>query len=179
MQCEVFLKEQFTHKRPVTNSIAMFQITLGRATKDKQIDVDLSLEGPAWKISRKQGHYSWHSWLNCTVLSFVCMCSVLLPDAKYYAKYSFAPLNLYSSFTKLSQRHFSYFFKREGIMFLSDLMTTFQHILNCPSVSHDHWLYITASHLGLLLVCQMFLYTDCYPCKTSAMSVKRGFQFSP
>uniref|UniRef100_A0A8C1MMG2 Microspherule protein 1 n=1 Tax=Cyprinus carpio TaxID=7962 RepID=A0A8C1MMG2_CYPCA len=32
-----------------------FQITLGRATKDKQIDVDLSLEGPAWKISRKQG----------------------------------------------------------------------------------------------------------------------------
>lgn len=31
------------------------QITLGRATKDKQIDVDLSLEGPAWKISRKQG----------------------------------------------------------------------------------------------------------------------------
>uniref|UniRef100_A0A4W5RKT3 Microspherule protein 1 n=1 Tax=Hucho hucho TaxID=62062 RepID=A0A4W5RKT3_9TELE len=31
------------------------EITLGRATKDKQIDVDLSLEGPAWKISRKQG----------------------------------------------------------------------------------------------------------------------------
>lgn len=31
------------------------QITLGRATKDNQIDVDLSLEGPAWKISRKQG----------------------------------------------------------------------------------------------------------------------------
>lgn len=31
------------------------QITLGRATKDKPIDVDLSLEGPAWKISRKQG----------------------------------------------------------------------------------------------------------------------------
>ncbi|XP_060022301.1 microspherule protein 1 isoform X2 [Lagenorhynchus albirostris] len=30
-------------------------ITLGRATKDNQIDVDLSLEGPAWKISRKQG----------------------------------------------------------------------------------------------------------------------------
>lgn len=33
------------------------QITLGRATKDKQIDVDLSLEGPAWKISRKQGDH--------------------------------------------------------------------------------------------------------------------------
>lgn len=31
------------------------QITLGRATKDKPIDIDLSLEGPAWKISRKQG----------------------------------------------------------------------------------------------------------------------------
>ena|SRR6218665_2336247 len=32
-----------------------FQITLGRSTKDNQIDVDLSLEGPAWKISRRQG----------------------------------------------------------------------------------------------------------------------------
>ncbi|XP_040395462.1 microspherule protein 1 isoform X2 [Cygnus olor] len=31
------------------------QITLGRATRDNQIDVDLALEGPAWKISRKQG----------------------------------------------------------------------------------------------------------------------------
>ncbi|XP_064899467.1 microspherule protein 1 isoform X6 [Columba livia] len=31
------------------------EITLGRATKDNQIDVDLALEGPAWKISRKQG----------------------------------------------------------------------------------------------------------------------------
>uniref|UniRef100_UPI00358E73FA microspherule protein 1 isoform X5 n=1 Tax=Myxine glutinosa TaxID=7769 RepID=UPI00358E73FA len=31
------------------------EITLGRATKHSQIDVDLSLEGPAWKISRKQG----------------------------------------------------------------------------------------------------------------------------
>ncbi|XP_040395461.1 microspherule protein 1 isoform X1 [Cygnus olor] len=31
------------------------EITLGRATRDNQIDVDLALEGPAWKISRKQG----------------------------------------------------------------------------------------------------------------------------
>lgn len=31
------------------------EITLGRATKDNQIDVDLSLEGPAWKVSRRQG----------------------------------------------------------------------------------------------------------------------------
>lgn len=35
--------------------IVHLQITLGRATKDNQIDVDLSLEGPAWKISRRQG----------------------------------------------------------------------------------------------------------------------------
>ena len=34
---------------------AYLQITLGRATKDNPIDVDLSLEGPAWKISRRQG----------------------------------------------------------------------------------------------------------------------------
>jgi len=31
------------------------EITLGRATKDNPIDVDLALEGPAWKISRRQG----------------------------------------------------------------------------------------------------------------------------
>jgi len=31
------------------------KITLGRSTKDNQIDVDLALEGPAWKISRRQG----------------------------------------------------------------------------------------------------------------------------
>lgn len=36
-------------------SLMVTQITLGRATKDKPIDIDLSLEGPAWKISRKQG----------------------------------------------------------------------------------------------------------------------------
>ena len=31
------------------------QITLGRSTKDAAVDIDLSLEGPAWKVSRKQG----------------------------------------------------------------------------------------------------------------------------
>ncbi|XP_047097684.1 microspherule protein 1 isoform X3 [Schistocerca piceifrons] len=31
------------------------EITMGRTTKDSSVDVDLSLEGPAWKISRRQG----------------------------------------------------------------------------------------------------------------------------
>lgn len=31
------------------------EITLGRAAKENKIDVDLALEGPAWKVSRKQG----------------------------------------------------------------------------------------------------------------------------
>lgn len=31
------------------------EITIGRMTKDNVIDVDLSLEGPSWKISRRQG----------------------------------------------------------------------------------------------------------------------------
>ncbi|XP_059092985.1 microspherule protein 1-like [Tigriopus californicus] len=31
------------------------EITLGRTSKDQSVDVDLKLEGPAWKISRKQG----------------------------------------------------------------------------------------------------------------------------
>jgi len=35
--------------------LCLCKITLGRSTKDNQIDVDLSLEGPAWKISRRQG----------------------------------------------------------------------------------------------------------------------------
>ena len=36
-------------------AILALQITLGRATREQSIDVDLSLEGPAWKISRRQG----------------------------------------------------------------------------------------------------------------------------
>ncbi|CAL1531770.1 unnamed protein product [Lymnaea stagnalis] len=31
------------------------EISLGRSTKDNHVDVDLSLEGPAWKVSRRQG----------------------------------------------------------------------------------------------------------------------------
>jgi len=31
------------------------EISLGRATKDNHVDVDLSLEGPSWKVSRRQG----------------------------------------------------------------------------------------------------------------------------
>uniref|UniRef100_A0A1E1XL00 Microspherule protein 1 n=1 Tax=Amblyomma sculptum TaxID=1581419 RepID=A0A1E1XL00_AMBSC len=31
------------------------EITIGRMTKDNAIDVDLSLEGPSWKVSRRQG----------------------------------------------------------------------------------------------------------------------------
>lgn len=31
------------------------EITIGRMTKDNPIDIDLSLEGPSWKISRRQG----------------------------------------------------------------------------------------------------------------------------
>lgn len=38
-----------------TRRMVPFQITLGRTTKDNTVDVDLKLEGPAWKVSRKQG----------------------------------------------------------------------------------------------------------------------------
>ncbi|XP_043285451.1 microspherule protein 1 isoform X2 [Venturia canescens] len=31
------------------------EITVGRSTKDHHVDVDLTLEGPAWKVSRRQG----------------------------------------------------------------------------------------------------------------------------
>lgn len=48
------------------------QITLGRATKDKPIDVDLSLEGPAWKISRKQGEYSGILWNAVEQIKRIC-----------------------------------------------------------------------------------------------------------
>lgn len=38
------------------SSIYIFiQITVGRSTKDHNVDVDLTLEGPAWKVSRRQG----------------------------------------------------------------------------------------------------------------------------
>lgn len=33
----------------------VFQITIGRSTRDHSVDVDLTLEGPAWKVSRRQG----------------------------------------------------------------------------------------------------------------------------
>ena len=33
----------------------ILQITVGRTTHDHTVDVDLSLEGPAWKVSRRQG----------------------------------------------------------------------------------------------------------------------------
>uniref|UniRef100_A0ABD2XJK0 Microspherule protein 1 n=1 Tax=Trichogramma kaykai TaxID=54128 RepID=A0ABD2XJK0_9HYME len=31
------------------------EITVGRSTKNQSVDIDLSLEGPAWKVSRRQG----------------------------------------------------------------------------------------------------------------------------
>lgn len=31
------------------------QVTFGRTTAGGTVDIDLSLEGPAWKISRRQG----------------------------------------------------------------------------------------------------------------------------
>ncbi|UYV82004.1 MCRS1 [Cordylochernes scorpioides] len=36
------------------------QITLGRSTRDNTVDVDLSLEGPSWKVSRRQGVIKLH-----------------------------------------------------------------------------------------------------------------------
>lgn len=30
-------------------------MTFGRSAKDNSVDIDLSLEGPSWKISRRQG----------------------------------------------------------------------------------------------------------------------------
>jgi microspherule protein 1 len=35
--------------------VLLLQITVGRSTHDHSVDVDLSLEGPAWKVSRRQG----------------------------------------------------------------------------------------------------------------------------
>ncbi len=37
-----------TTSPPIT--CIVFQITIGRSTKDSQVDVDLQHEGPAWKI---------------------------------------------------------------------------------------------------------------------------------
>ena len=34
--------------------LSVHQITVGRSTAENHVDVDLSLEGPAWKISRRQ-----------------------------------------------------------------------------------------------------------------------------
>uniref|UniRef100_A0A672K7V4 Microspherule protein N-terminal domain-containing protein n=1 Tax=Sinocyclocheilus grahami TaxID=75366 RepID=A0A672K7V4_SINGR len=58
------------------------EITLGRATKDKQIDVDLSLEGPAWKISRKQG---WEVEQLCDHWSIkhICVCFVQIAGLRF------------------------------------------------------------------------------------------------
>lgn len=36
-------------------SSSYLQITIGRSTKDSSVDVDLTLEGPAAKVSRQQG----------------------------------------------------------------------------------------------------------------------------
>ncbi|KYM77799.1 Microspherule protein 1 [Atta colombica] len=37
------------------NELGRWQISVGRSTKDHTVDVDLGLEGPAWKVSRRQG----------------------------------------------------------------------------------------------------------------------------
>lgn len=37
------------------NFFSAFKITFGRTTKEQTVDVDLTLEGPAYKVSRKQG----------------------------------------------------------------------------------------------------------------------------
>jgi microspherule protein 1 len=39
----------------VLRNTLFLQITVGRSTHDHTVDVDLSLEGPAWKVSRRQG----------------------------------------------------------------------------------------------------------------------------
>ena len=56
----------FSYCVPIIFCFMFTQITLGRATKDKPIDVDLALEGPAWKISRKQGE--WMNTLWCKTM---------------------------------------------------------------------------------------------------------------
>ena len=53
------------------------EITLGRCTKDASVDVDLKLEGPAWKISRRQVRQSkmmsleWRQIQNCLLQGII------------------------------------------------------------------------------------------------------------
>ncbi|CAG0898031.1 unnamed protein product [Darwinula stevensoni] len=43
------------HGRLVRYLVRSKEVTFGRSTNASQVDIDLSLEGPAWKVSRKQG----------------------------------------------------------------------------------------------------------------------------
>lgn len=45
----------FYFARSLTYEISSFQITLGRKSEHESVDVDLTLEGPAYKVSRRQG----------------------------------------------------------------------------------------------------------------------------
>lgn len=47
-------KNWFSYPGVNYTKIVIFQITVGRSTKDYSVDVDLTLEGPAWKVSRQQ-----------------------------------------------------------------------------------------------------------------------------
>lgn len=50
----IFETNQFQRER-LTKNFFPLQITFGRTTKEQTVDVDLTLEGPAYKVSRKQG----------------------------------------------------------------------------------------------------------------------------
>lgn len=45
----------FSYFKRFTFFFIFVQISVGRSTKDHTVDVDLGLEGPAWKVSRRQG----------------------------------------------------------------------------------------------------------------------------